>query len=620
MTAMNGQEDHTPTALMPRRVLALLVLRANQMVPVSAVIEELWEERSPRLARKTVQTYIYQLRKCLELSGNGDAADGIVSRPQGYQLTLKTGQLDLWRFECLADTGRKALRSGAAREAAELLSEALNLWRGRPIEDVAPGPLLAIETTRLDTMRLGVLEERIHADLAVGRHQALIGELEALTAHHPLHEEFYAQLMIAAHRSGRRHEALQAYRRLRRRMIDDLGLEPGPRVQQLHQEVLAEAPTLDRYERPESRPAPPAAAVPSWRPPAQLPPDLGDFVGREAETDAVVQACAEGEGDTAARVVVLLGQAAAGKTTLAVHAAHRLRARFPDGQMFATLTGPDGSPVAPADVLASLLSGVGEPVPASLEDRVRAFRTVVADRRILLVLDDATSVEQVLPLLPGGARCAVLITSQVRLPGLAVHTTVEVGPLEPEASLALLSAVIGADRVAGDHASAARLVALCEHLPFAVRAAGEKLAARPVWSLAKFAYRLDDEQRRLAELCTLHLDVRHRLLTAYWRLEPAYREAMQVLCRIGAPRFDLVAAGRVLGVDPLTAECPVGRLEECHLLWAEQGPSGRAWFVFPQLIRLAVLELPFRPVVLPKIIPAQRSPLLPVSWAGIVPV
>lgn len=235
--------DHSPSAPMACRALGVLLLHVNRATPVSSLIEELWDGRPPRLARKTVQTYIYQVRRALPLPPG--ETHPLTTCPNGYTLALRPGQLDVWEFELLTERARSEVRSGDPARAFGILREALALWRGPAFGDIALGPLLSARRRYLDGVRLDALELRIDVGLRLGRHRALLGELRELTDAHPLHEAFAAQLMVAAHRAGRRGIALEAYARLRRELVGGLGVEPSRRLRDLHTDVLNEASSLD---------------------------------------------------------------------------------------------------------------------------------------------------------------------------------------------------------------------------------------------------------------------------------------------------------------------------------------------------------------------------------------
>lgn len=579
--------DRTPTAQMARRVLALLLLNANRAVPVSTFVEELWEDVPPRLARKTIQTYMYQLRKGIEGAAGSGRRKLLETRPNGYLIRLAPAELDLWEFDRLVDASRAALAAGQAAAAAGTLRSALGLWRGAALADIEPGPLLQARAAKLEDARLGALELRIEADLRLGRHRSLLGELRELTGNHPLNESFSAQLMLAACRAGQRGIALDTYARLRQRLVEELGIEPSERLQKLQHDVLTESPALG----PPDAPPPESATVTRGAgtvPCAQLPPDSHDFVGRDRELSLLISLSRPGADSAVSGppVIAVVGAPGLGKSAVAVRAAHTLRDRFPDGQLYAVLHDAHGAPLAPSVVLRSLLHDVGVPserIPAGLQERARMFRSWCAERALLVLLDDAASADQLLPLLPAGGASLVLITSRTRLPGLPGAATVPLRPLDTASSVALLAQVTGPERVERELAAAREIVRLCGHLPLGVRAAGEKLAARPMRSLAAFATRLADEHFRLDELRCGPFDVRARLRAASERLTAEDRWTLRRLSR-GPRRLGLGDAARLLELDARCTEILVGSLLDSHVL--EEVGEGR--FAIPELLRLTV--------------------------------
>ncbi|MGH3417013.1 MAG: AfsR/SARP family transcriptional regulator, partial [Actinocrinis sp.] len=403
MEVHDEQVDVTPPAAMPRRVLATLLLHADQVVPIPTLIEELWDDEPPRLARKTVQTYVYQLRKALAGGPTGPVRRLLETRPQGYRILLEPGELDLRLFEQRARIGRSALAAGDAGNAASSLREALSVWRGDALTDLVPGPVLSAEASRLEDSRRGVLEQRVEADLRLGRHRDLIGELKALMIRYPGHEEFCAQLMLAAYRAGRRDESLGAYDRLRRVVVDQSGLEPSERLRRLQHAVLVDSPSLALPDQ--------GGAAPAREAPAEIPPGPEHVVGRTHDLALIGASVRRRPATTAPGLVVIAGAPGTGKTTAAVFAAHRLREKFPDGQLYASLHADAGVGlgVDPLTVLQGFLRSVSDDEPpAALEPAARRFRSWSADRRVLVVLDDAASAAQVAPLLPNGRGCATL--------------------------------------------------------------------------------------------------------------------------------------------------------------------------------------------------------------------
>jgi DNA-binding SARP family transcriptional activator len=591
-------QDRTPTAPMARRALALLLLNANRLVSTSALIEELWESDPPRLARKTVQTYVYQMRKALRCPL--DPYERVQTGPNGYRIELKPGELDLWEFEHGVMRARSALSEGDPRTAAALLHEALALWRGEPFAGLEGGPLLAAQIAQIADSRLGALELRIAADLQLGRHRTLVGELRQLTADHPLNEEFAAQLMLTAHRSGQRATALEAFARLRRRLVDELGIEPSERLQKLQQDVLSEALPLPAAV-PEAAPAVTAAPVP---PPAQpvrgrLPLDTPDFTGREEEL-ARLTALAGEEAGTAGqdgyapgpRVVVLLGAAGVGKSALAVRGAHRLAGGFPDGVLHARLHDGADRPRPTAAVLRSLLRDCGLDTSALREDTdelAGMLRAFTAGRSLLMLLDDAAGTDQVLPLLPADGTSLALVTSRVRLAGLPGARALPLGPLSVRDAAAFFARVAGPERTAGDPDTLREVTGLMGNFPLALRAVGEKFAVRPMWTLPDLALGLVDDGRLAAELHDEACDALARTAGAVARLPGPLRRALVLLAAAGAVSFDMARARRLLGGDTWTVQSLVGRLLDHHVLApVEQQDPSVLTFRVPDLIRLSL--------------------------------
>jgi DNA-binding SARP family transcriptional activator len=587
-------QDRTPTAPMARRALALLLLNANRLVSTSVLIEELWESDPPRLARKTVQTYVYQMRKALRCPL--DPYERLQTGPNGYRIVLRPGELDLWEFEHGVVRARSALSEGDPRTAATLLHQALALWRGEPFAGLEGGPLLAAQIAQIADARLGALELRIAADLQLGRHRTLLGELRQLTADHPLNEEFAAQLMLTAHRSGQRATALEAFARLRRRLVDELGIEPSERLQKLQQDVLSEALPLPEAV-PEAAPAVTAAPAPPVL--GRLPLDTPDFTGREEEL-ARLTALAGEETRTAGpdgyapgpRVVVILGAAGAGKSALAVRGAHRLAGRFPDGVLHARLHDGADRPRPAAAVLRSLLRDCGLDTAELREDTdelAGMLRAFTAGRSLLVLLDDAAGTDQVLPLLPADGASLALVTSRVRLAGLPGARALPLGPLSAGDAAAFFSRVAGPERTAGDPDTLREVTGLMGNFPLALRAVGEKFAVRPMWTLPDLALGLVDDGRLAAELHDEACDALSRTAGAVARLPGPLRRALVQLAAAGAVSFDMGRARRLLGGDTWTVQSLVGRLLDHHVLarMDQQDPSV-LMFRVPDLIRLSL--------------------------------
>ncbi|WP_245863498.1 AfsR/SARP family transcriptional regulator [Streptomyces thermovulgaris] len=557
---VNG-ELRTPSAPMARRVLALLLTHADRVVPTELLIDELWGERPPVRARKTVQTYIYQLRKVLSGDeSSGQNQDLVETHPHGYRLLLHNCRLDVRDFQALVREGREALARGRAGEGAALLRRSLELWRGEPLEDIGVGPVLAAQVARLEDLRIQALEQRIAADLALGEDQSLLEEIRELTYQYPLHEEFCAQLMTAAKRCGQRGEALAAYSRLRRAMAEQLGLEPSARLRELQNRVLA-----GRDDRPHM-----SSRAGGTGAPFQLPPAIGDFVGRQDELSRIERALKEPGAVPEVRIVTVTGGPGMGKTQIALQMAHRLRSDFPDGQLKASLHLEDGTPQHPAEALKGLLVAVGHDrrsLPERTDDLSHTFRAWAAGRRFLLLLDDAADRDQVLPLLPAGVGNTVIITSRRRMTGLpGAVTSIEVGPMPEAEGSRLLAQVVGEDRTAREPAATAAVVARCEGIPLAIHAIGSRIAAWPGRSIADFAARLDDEQHRLEELSGPHLDVRDYFVASADRLPHEAREVLAEVSRTGRTEVTVAQLAHALRRPVPLVERSVELLAAFHVI------------------------------------------------------
>jgi len=590
MEVTAGSGDMTPTAPKLRQVLAFLLLRRNGLVQTGEFIDELWGEDPPRSAMSTLQTYVYKLRRQLfERPGDGD--ERLMTKPSGYILRIGGNDLDLGRFEARAEEGYLALESGEPQRAAMLLSSALSLWRGPALADVVTGDVLGAYATRLEESRMRALEQRIEADLRLNRHHWVIGELRMLTTTYPLHEGFHAKLMLAMYRSGRRYEALNVYRRLREVLIEELGLEPSPELTRIHQALLSSDPSLDSTGQQPRREATvvsgpaatasgPAAAVSgpvaAVRTPAYgLPADIDDFAGRMDELARVERWLVGGD---AARpsggIVSISGMPGAGKSALGVRIAHLLRAHFPDGALFVNLGDGDNGPRQPGEVLGAVLADIGiapPQIPDGADERGRMFSRWCAERRVLLVLDDAVSVGQLEAFLPPGRGCAVIVTS--RLPLALGGRVIGLDPLTPEDGLRVLESAVGDERVAQDRAAALRLVRECGGLPLALRAIGARLAASPGLSLERLGFQLANHATPLDLLRFGAIDVRATYHSSYNRLCDRDRHALRLVSLFRQDSFTATDVAPLLGLPADGAEQLLARLAEHHLLRPLAGQS-----------------------------------------------
>nr|WP_225954188.1 AfsR/SARP family transcriptional regulator [Kibdelosporangium phytohabitans] len=491
-----------------RVLLAMLLFHANRPVTTDLLVSALWPELPPKSYASNLHTYVSRLRARLpgvriDLAG------------RGYRLQVATEDVDLLVFRDSAASGRSEARAGRPEKAAAHLRKALAQWRTHPLADIRV-PALEAELGRLESERLAVFEDCVDAELAAGRHAELAAELQAALTEHPLRERLAGQLMLALQHSGRQAEALDVYRLTRTMLIDELGVEPGTALRRLHASMLRGEGGGEPLPRP------------TW-PICQLPAVSADFSGREqhlAEVTGLLN-----PGGHSVPVVVLNGEPGAGKTSLAICAAHQLRSVFPDGQLFVSLSGVD-DPRDTGAVLADLLRGLGvngPAIPDDLRARAAMYRGLLTDRKVLVVLDDAVGPEQVRLLLPGTRGCAVLITSRKRLSGLAGANRLTVGPLTDKDALYLLERIIGRARISAEHADAVRIAEACGNLPLALRIAGTRLALRPNMRLGLLADRLEDEGRRLDELEVSDLQVRASLTLSYAGLKTTAQVALRRL-------------------------------------------------------------------------------------------
>ncbi|MFJ2671234.1 BTAD domain-containing putative transcriptional regulator [Streptomyces sp. NPDC087525] len=570
-----------------RAVFATLLLRSNQLVSTEHLTASLWGEDPPPTSATQLYKYVSGLRALL-------GPELIVRRGTGYVLRAEEEQLDLAVFNRRLDAARGYFKAGHAAEAAKEFDEALGLWRGPALAD-GTSELIDTEGSRLEERRLTARIERIEAEMALGRHDEVIGDLRSLIDQHPYHERLRAQLMRALYRSGRISDALAVYDNVREILAEELGLDPGSEMRQLHQAILTEDASMNTLPVANA-----STAVTGAPEPAQLPPSIGDFSGREEHVSALRALLAPSDAAPAgpAAVVTVSGQSGVGKTALAVHVAHLVKAGFPDGQLYMSLRGKGAEPLDVTVVLRRFLRALGcddKDIPGTVDEQTELYRTRIAARRVLIVLEDPESEEGIRPLLPGSAGSAVLITSGHRLAGLEGARRVELDVFAPEQAVALLHGIIGTERAAAEPEAAAEIVRLCGCLPLAVRIAATRLLRRPHWSLARLAARLTDERGRLDELTAGALDVRASLALGCRRLSAAEHGAFGLLALLDPEGFTCPEAARLLDVATSEAEDLVEALVEARLLLvAGADATGRRRFRFHELVRLHALETAYR--------------------------
>ncbi|HEX6518535.1 MAG TPA: BTAD domain-containing putative transcriptional regulator [Streptosporangiaceae bacterium] len=564
----DGVREIHLTAPKQRALLAGLLVTAGQIQDSDRLIDVLWGDQESG-SRSALQMQMVRLRQTV-----GDRIAGrIVTRPGGYLIEAGPDELDVSRFLELCDNGRRAAREGNWQRAAQLLRDSLDLWSGNPLQDVPSERLHTRYVPHLAEMRLLAIESSIDARLNLAEHDNLVGELRELVRHHPLRERFAAQLMIAQYRSGRRADALEVYRDTRQQLVTELGIEPGAELQALHQQILsgeeAGGQGPDRVRLARSRPAP-----------AQLPADVGDFTGRTGYVDDLsdrLARCADTDDGTAVTVVVVSGPAGVGKTTLAIHAGHLHRRRFPDGQLYVNLGGAGGQPVSPEEVLGRFLRDLGldwSAVPRDADERAVLYRSMTSDSRMLIVLDDARSGAQVRPLIPAGRGNAVLITSRRRLASLDAVHHMPLDVLGTREARAMFTRVVGDARVDAEPDSVNRVLAICAGLPLALRIAAARLASQPDRTIGELADRLADTAHRLDVLHVEDRAVRASFQVSYADLagiaaDGSGRQVMRAFRLLGlwdGPTISLPAAAALTGQPIPVTEALAETLIEANLL------------------------------------------------------
>ncbi|MCQ4080563.1 NB-ARC domain-containing protein [Streptomyces sp. RB6PN25] len=576
-----------------RAVLALMLLQPGHEVTAQSFIKYLWDGEPPAGARNTVQAYVARLRRTLRESTGSDTA--IRTGSTGYALAAADEAVDLTRFRSLASAAERHLARGQLAAASHQLRDALGLWRGSALQDVLCDLLQRDEAPALEEERLHVVERLCDIDLTrggPGSPAAALSLLRPVIAERPLHERPWCQLIAALYRCGRRAEALSAYHDVARLLYAELGVEPGPDLRAVHRSVLDD---VDVEWPPRRERATVCGAAPvhdAWSEPRQLPGGPPEVAGRDAEADRAVRRLTTPPAAGTVPIVVVTGAPGSGKTALAVRVARSLADRFPDGQLFLPLADPCGAPRSPGALLTDALYATGQtdgaqpPCPAAQSARLRAR---LAGRRVLLVLDDATDAEQVMPLLPGEPGCAVLVTARTELPALTAfhgaHRLV-LDALSPQASLALLGQIIGAERIAAEPHAAAELAALCGHLPLALCVAAANLAGRRFTSVGSYAAELRTGDRlALLSLCGGGA-VKGTFDRSYRALPAPAQRLFRLLGSTPLPEVTTKDAAVLAGLAEREAEEHLQRLTAAHLA-SEHAPGSVR---LPGLLRLYAAE------------------------------
>ncbi|MFI9557941.1 AfsR/SARP family transcriptional regulator [Nonomuraea endophytica] len=587
----------------PQAVLATLLLHSGQTVSTGRLVDLVWEDAPPSSVRGQVAAAISALRGALRKAG-GDPA--LIETVAGGYRVPRTLALDALTVEQGLAAARQEAAGGRTGQAAAMFRAMLKLWRGPVLGGITSSALLNA-ASRWEELRLAALEECVELELDLGHHRELTAELRSFVGEHPLRERARAQLMLSLSRSGRQADALAVYDEGRRLMVDELGLEPGPRLREVHNMILLEDPVTREPER----------EVADVRP-AQLPPAAFAFTGRQAELEELDSLLGTGNdasdetsddtgddsggasGGDAVRVSVVSGVGGIGKTALAMAWAHRRAERFPDGQLFADLGGfTRGSrPAAPESVLDGFLRALGVPgsrIPQRLAERTALYRSMLVGRRLLVVLDNAHSADQVRPLLPGSGTCRVIVTSRKRLSGLVVQEgarplTLEVLP--PADARLLLRRIAGQRRVEDDGDELSTLAELCDRLPLALRIAAAKLAVGSAWSLGELTGSLRAERHRLNELRQDEEQLRNTFELSYLDLPQPARQAFRRIGLLQGVR-DLApwTLAALLHTSLRGAEELCEELANAQMLQpARRDASGQRRYTMHDLVRLFAIE------------------------------
>ncbi|KOV80128.1 hypothetical protein ADL03_34835 [Nocardia sp. NRRL S-836] len=532
-------------------VLAVLLLERNRAVMVERLVEAAWGEQPPMTAATQVRKIVADLRRRLP-----GGAGLIVTDGAGYRAVVQDTQIDLGMFDRHVRLAREA---DEATGVIEHLTAALSLWRGPALAGI-DSPVVRAAVAVLHERRIAAADQLMETRLGMGAARELVADLRALLDEYPLRETTRAQLMLALYRSGRQAEALRVFEDGRRLLADELGIDPGPELMHLHEQILRNEPELDivPYTAPE-RLAPQA-----------LPYDMTDFVGRVSEQRRISEFVG-GQAGKGLMIVAVDGMAGVGKTSLLVHMAHRLADGFPDGQFYVDLLGyaVDRKPMHPVEALGTLLRQAGvsrDELPDDLSARAVLWRMRTAGRRIMVLLDNVVDSAQVRALLPGSPDGLVMITSRSRLTGLDGTLSLSLTPPPTEEGLQLVIGILGADRVAREPEAARALVTVCDHLPLAIRIACTRLHNRERWTIRYLVGRLHDEERKMSELAVGDRSVAAAIGLSYDALEPGHQRVFRLLGLVPATEFDVRAVAALADMAVSRAETVLEDLLDMRLV------------------------------------------------------
>jgi DNA-binding SARP family transcriptional activator/tetratricopeptide (TPR) repeat protein len=572
-----------------RLILGILALQGDEVISSERLIDLIWGERPPAQARAVLQTRISEVRTALH-STVADPDVRLLTTGDGYVLRAPSDRIDASRFRSLLMHWREADSDEAARTT---LREALDLWRGPVLGSAATTETLLALCYGLESARLAAQEDLFDVELRLGNHFLVVDEIVTLSGAHPTRERLFALMMSALHRVGRSAEALQAFERWRRWLSDELGTDPGDLVRQTHLTVLGGRTVVT------DNMGTPRAAIssdgdsPSFRVavPRTLPPDIADFTGRDREA-GVLHSLLTRERPG---VVAVSGRGGVGKTTLCVHAAHSLREQYVDGQLYVSLRGAgDDDPPKPSEVLGRFLRSLGVEgpgLPDSLDERVDLYRDLLSNRRVLVVLDNAATVEQVLPLIPGGSGCGVLINSRARFGSAVGAETLDLNVFATDEAVGLLSRIVGSSRVSDETDAVADLALHCGHLPLALRIAAAKLVAKPHWRVETLVMLLAEERHRLDQFAVGSLDVRASIALSYAGLNVRAQRLLQLIGDIDLPDVTVWVCAALLDTSEVEAQAVLEQLFDAQLLDAGAQSTARSQrYQLHDLVRLFANE------------------------------
>jgi DNA-binding SARP family transcriptional activator len=597
------------SAKRPRALLAILLLHANEVVSIDRIIDGLWPGEPPRSALENVRTYVSQLRWLLGRADNVSTDNGgaaseragskarLESHPAGYRLLTAPEELDLLRFGTLAASGSRALQFTDYSSAAFLLGEAIELWRGAPLPELELGPAVRAKTVALEEWRWRIQTDWIRARFAMGQHAELVAVLRELIGERPFDESLRCLLMTALCAIGRTSDALSAFAEARHPLVHELGIDPGPEMRRVQAAILNGDVITDAHQ-------PPTIVIPPYAQIPHLLPTTGpDFVGREAELRKIRGLVYGAPPDPTryATVVVIAGPPGVGKTATGVAAAARMAAEYPHGQLYVDLAASTGLPLSVGDAVARLLTGFGiSPETTSVStDRCQSlYRSLLTERRMLVLLDDAVDSEQVLPLIPCSGQSLVIVTSRRFLIGMGCHARLNLEPLSDEDALGMLRRIVGAQRIGDEPAAALAIIRACGGLPSAIQIAGARLAALAGHPLQFLADRLADTDRVLDELSLDGVSLTESFAASYRSLNPAAQRCFRML--------------GVLDPDHITAT-DVGKLLELSAALADRQLE---YLVHEGLLQPAHNDHAVPTYSMPTVLHTYARTCLSVDWAG----